>query len=228
MTDFGKRGSEADFTFPDLPLQIKSCPSQRFYLHGSDSCVRYSEIPHLPATIFTLISLLRATARRSRLRFREHTLATVRGWRVSVSVTHVMYSRVLVTVCVAHARVQRSQPLSRTAVVTRRRCTLSHRATLGWTYFIPHRTLKRAQVYHTHTLIAFTVTLFHGDFPVNPDNLKIMMTNRNEYGTFEVARPSNDATGTLADLGLAPLDDGDDQDDENEVCASRAPHASVR
>ena len=58
----------------------------------------------------------------------------VRGWRVSVSVTHVMYSRVLVTVCVAHARVQRSQPLSRTAVVTRRRCTLSHRATLGWTY----------------------------------------------------------------------------------------------
>ena len=78
-----------------------------------------------------------------------------------MSVTHVMYSRVLVTVCVAHARVQRSQPLSRTAVVTRRRCTLSHRATLGWTYFIPHRTLKRAQVYHTHTLIAFTVTLFH-------------------------------------------------------------------
>jgi hypothetical protein len=55
-----------------------------------------------------------------------------------------------------------------------------------------------------------------------------MMTNRNEYGTFEVARPSNDATGTLADLGLAPLDDGDDQDDENEVCASRAPHTSVR
>ena len=76
VTDFGKRGSEADFTFPDLPLQIKSCPSQRFYLHGSDSCVRYSEIPHLPATIFTLISLLRATARRLRLRFREHALAT--------------------------------------------------------------------------------------------------------------------------------------------------------
>ena len=33
-----------------------------------------------------------------------------------------------------------------------------------------------------------------------------MMTNRNEYGTFEVARPSDDATGTLADLGLAPLE----------------------
>ena len=34
VTDFGKRGSEA-FYFPDLPLQIKSCPSQRFYLHVS-------------------------------------------------------------------------------------------------------------------------------------------------------------------------------------------------
>ena len=74
-----------------------------------------------------------------------------------MSVTLVMYSRVLSTVCVAHARVQRSQPLSRTSVVTRCRCTLSHRATLGWTYFIPHRTLNRARV--NLTLIAPSVTL---------------------------------------------------------------------
>ena len=31
-----------------------------------------------------------------------------------------------------------------------------------------------------------------------------MMTNRNEYGTFEVARPSDDATGTLDTVVSAP------------------------
>ena len=39
VTDFGKSGSEADFTPPDLPLQIKICPSQRFYLGRSEKTV---------------------------------------------------------------------------------------------------------------------------------------------------------------------------------------------
>ena len=39
VTDFGKSGSEADFTPPDLPLQIKNCPSQRFYLGRSEKTV---------------------------------------------------------------------------------------------------------------------------------------------------------------------------------------------
>ena len=41
VTDFGKRGSEADFTPPDLPLQIKICPSQRFYLGRSEKTVSW-------------------------------------------------------------------------------------------------------------------------------------------------------------------------------------------
>ena len=48
MTDFGKRGSEADFTPPDLPLQIKICPSQRFYLGRSEKTVRVTSREHLP------------------------------------------------------------------------------------------------------------------------------------------------------------------------------------
>ena len=51
VTDFGKSGSEADFTPPDLPLQIKNCPSQRFYLGRSEKTVRVTSREHLPTVL---------------------------------------------------------------------------------------------------------------------------------------------------------------------------------